>query len=168
MTVVPWAAISRKRDVPKSATLHMSFSVTSTLAGPQIAVDHALPVRMIDGVADLAGEVERPVHVQRAGRRDDVLERLARHVLHDDEEDVVFFFRRDDGDDVGMADAGEQARLVEQLAEVHVLPVRDLDRDALVDPGVLRQVHGAEATAAERRDDLVLAEVLALEEQCCC
>ena len=33
MTVVPCAAISRKRDVPKSATFSMSFSVTSTLAG---------------------------------------------------------------------------------------------------------------------------------------
>ena len=71
------------------------------------------------------------------------------------------------GDDVGMADAGEQARLAQQLAEVEVLAVRHLDRDLLVDPGVLREVDGAEAAAAERRDDLVLAERLAPEEQCC-
>ena len=64
-----------------------------------------------------------------------------------------------------MADAGEQARLAQQLAEVEVLPVRDLDRDLLVDPGVLREVDGAEAAAAERREDLVLAEGLASEEQ---
>ena len=68
-------------------------------------------------------------------------------------------------DDVGMADAGEQARLAQQLAEVQVLAVRDLDRDPLVDPGVLREVHGTEAAAAERSDDPVLAEILTLEEQ---
>ena len=64
-----------------------------------------------------------------------------------------------------MVDAGEQPRLAQQLAEVEALPVRDLDRDLLVDPGVLREVDGAEAAAAERRDDLVLAERLASEEQ---
>ena len=65
-----------------------------------------------------------------------------------------------------MAEAGEQARLAQQLAEVEALPVRNLDRDLLVDPGVLREVDGAEAAAAERRDDLVLAEGLTPEEQC--
>ena len=68
-------------------------------------------------------------------------------------------------DDVGMADAGEQPRLAQQLAEVEALPVRHLDRDLLVDPGVLREVDGTESTAAERRDDLVLAECLAPEQQ---
>ena len=43
----------------------------------QVAVDDALPVRVIDGVADLAGEVERAVQIERALERDDVLERLA-------------------------------------------------------------------------------------------
>ena len=33
MTVVPWAAISRNRDVPKSPTLSRPLSVTKTLAG---------------------------------------------------------------------------------------------------------------------------------------
>ena len=71
ITVVPCAAISRKRDVPKSATLSMPFSVTRTLAGPQVAMDDAVPVRVIDGVADLAGVVERAVRVERAVARDD-------------------------------------------------------------------------------------------------
>ena len=43
--------------------------------------------------------------------------------------------------------------------------MRNLDRDLLVDPGVLREVDGAESAAAERRDDPVLAEGLASEEQ---
>ena len=127
---------------------------------------HALPVRVVDGVADLAGEVERARCRSSAPfARDDVLERLARHVLHHDEEDVVLLLRRDDGDDVGVVDAGEQPRLAQQLAEVEALPVRNLDRDLLVDPGVFREVDGAEAAAAERGDDAVLAERLASEEQ---
>ena len=64
----------------------------------------------------------------------------------------------------GMVERGEQARLAQQLAEVEVLPVRNLDRDLLVDPGVFREVDGAEAAAAERREDAVLPEGLAAEE----
>src|SRR5262245_12151871 len=128
-------------------------------------MDDALPVGMIDGVADLAGEVERAIDVERALRGDQVLERLSLHVLHDDEEQVVLLFRRGDRDDVGMADAGKQPRFPQQLAEVEALTMRYLDRDLLVDPGVLREVDGAESTAAERRDDLVLAECLAPEQQ---
>jgi hypothetical protein len=41
----------------------------------------------------------------------------------------------------------------------------NLDRDFLVDPRVLCEVHGSEAAAAERRQDLVLPEDLASEEQ---
>ena len=86
------------------------------------------------------------------------------HVLHHDEEHVLLLLRGRDGDDVGVADAGEQARLAQQLAEVESLPVRHLDRDLLVDPGVLREVNGTESAAAEGREDLVLPERLAFEQ----
>ncbi len=62
-----------------------------------------------------------------------------------------------------MADAGEEPGLPQQLAEVEALAMRNLDRDLLVDPGVLREVNGAESAAPERRDDLVLPETLASE-----
>ena len=53
----------------------------------------------------------------------------------------------------------------QQLAEVEILlPVGDLDGDLLVEPRVLREVDGAEAAAAERREDLVLADGLPAEE----
>ncbi len=93
MTVVPCAAISRKRDVPKSATFSDAAVGDEDVGRPQVAVEHALPVRVIDGVADLAGVVERQRQVERAVARDDRLERLARHVLHHDEEDVVLLLR---------------------------------------------------------------------------
>ena len=50
----------------------------------------------------------------------------------------------------GMIERGEQPRLAEQLAEVHALLVRDLQRDLLVDPGVVGEVDGSEAAAADR------------------
>ena len=65
---------------------------------------------------------------------------------------------------LGWLSAGEQPRLAQQLAEVEALLVRNLERDLLVDPGVFREVDGAEAAAAERREDLVLAERLAFEQ----
>ena len=92
------------------------------------------------------------------------LERLARHELHHDEEDVLLLLRGEDGDDVRVVQAGEQPRLAQQLAEVEALLVRDLERDFLVDPGVFGEVDRAEAAAADRRQDLVLADDLTAEE----
>ena len=68
MTVVPCAAISRKREVPKSATLSMPLLGDEHVGRPQVAVEHALAVRVVDGVADLAGVVERAATVERARR----------------------------------------------------------------------------------------------------
>ena len=64
----------------------------------------------------------------------------------------------------GMIEAGEQPRLAQQLAEVDALLVRHLERDLLVDPGVLGEVDRAEAAAADRRQDLVLPDDLTAEE----
>jgi hypothetical protein len=57
-------------------------------------VDDALRVRVIHRVADLAGEVERAIEIERAVAFDHRFERVARHVLHHDEKHVVLFFRR--------------------------------------------------------------------------
>src|SRR4029079_19648591 len=102
------------------------------------------------------GEIQRPVQFERPPRGDEVFERLSLHVLHDDEENVFLLLGGGDGDDMGVADAREQARLSQQLPEVESLPMRDFNRDLLVDPGILREVDGTESAAAEWRDDLVL------------
>ena len=130
------------------------------VGGPQVPVDHALLVGVFDGIDDLARVVEREVQLERAAIRDDVLERLARHVLHDDEEDVVLLLCRDDRDDVGMVERGQQPRLAQQFAEVEALAVRYFDRDTLVDPGVLGQIDRTEPPAAQRFENAVLAERL--------
>ena len=48
------------------------------VARPQVAMDDALLVRVIERVADLAGVVERARKIDRAVARDDRLERVAR------------------------------------------------------------------------------------------
>jgi len=134
------------------------------VAGAQVAVDDALAVGMVDGVADLAGEVEGTRHVECALAIGDRLEGLARDVLHDDEEDLADPLGGEHGDDIGMTQRRQQPRLAQQLAEVERLAVRHLEGDLLVDPGVLGQEDRAEAAAAEGRQDLVLADDLVAEE----
>jgi hypothetical protein len=62
-----------------------------------------------------------------------------------------------------MIHRGEEARLLQHLGKIEILLVRDLERDLLVDPGVLGEEHGAEAAAAERRNDSVLPDGLAFQ-----
>ena len=83
------------------------------------------------------------------------------HTARNHQENVFLFLRRRDRDDVWMADTGQEPGLPQQLAEIEALTMGDLDRNLLVDPGVLREVNGAESAAAERRDDLVLPQALA-------
>ena len=118
---------------------------------------------VIDGVADLAREVEGAVQIERALSHDDVFERLTGHVLHDDEEHVLLLLGREYGDDVGVTHGGEQPRLLDHLAEVEVLLVRYLERDLLVDPRVFGKVDTAEAAAAKGRQDAVLPDSLTAE-----
>src|SRR3954463_11782489 len=127
-------------------------------------MNHALRVRVIDGVADLAGEIQRAIQIECPLRRDDVLESLPLHVLHDNEEDALLFLRGNDCDDIGVADARQQARFAEEFTEIESLPMRNLDRDLLVDPGVVGEVNSAESAAAEWRDDFVFPETLTSEQ----
>ena len=106
-------------------------------------------VGVIDGVADLAAEVERPRQIEDTLPHDDVLERFARHVLHHDEEHIVLLLRGEHGDDVRMVQGGQQPRFFEHLDRVEVLFVRNLERDFLVDPCVFGEIDHTEATAAK-------------------
>ena len=130
-------------------------------------MDDALLVRVVHRVADLAGVVERLGEIERAVALDHRFQRVARHVLHHDEKHIVLFFGGQDGDDVRMAEGGEQPRFAQQLAEVEVLAVRNLDRDFLVDPGVFRKIDAAEAAASEGRKDAVFPDGLSAKEHRC-
>jgi hypothetical protein len=150
----------QKARRPEIADLDHVLLGDEHVGGPQVAVDDALLVRVLDRVGDLAGVVEHQSHVERALVRDDVLQRFAWHVLHDDEEGVVLLLGGDDVDDVWMVQRSEEARLAKQLAEVKILAMRNLDGHPLVDPRVFREEHRAESAAAERFENAVLAERL--------
>src|SRR5262245_22861343 len=121
-------------------------------------------MRVIDGVADLTDVVEGQRKIERALAADDDLEVFAGHELHHDEEDVVLLLRRENGDDVRVTEAGEEARLSQKLAEVHALLMGNLERNLLVDPGVFGEEDRSKSTAADRRENLVLTDDLAPEE----
>ena len=121
-------------------------------------------VGVLDALQDLDGVVERAGNVERLLPVEDGLEALALDVLHDDEERAVDALRGEDPHDVRVVEGREETRLLEQLVGVPRLPVRDLDRDLLVDPGVAGEEDGAEAAGAEVREDLVLADRLSQQE----
>ena len=119
-------------------------------------------------VAHLTDVVERTGEIEASFPRDDRLERLARHVLHHHEKHVVVLLGRQDRNDVGMIERRKQTRFVQEFTEVDTLPMRHLDRDLLVDPGVAGEVYGTEAPLpiAERSEltDLLAAKTFACVE----
>jgi hypothetical protein len=85
---------------PEVGHFHQSAVGYEHVARPQIAMEHSVLMRVIDGVADLAGVIERAREIDLAVARDHRLERVARHVLHHDEKQVRLFFCRENRDDV--------------------------------------------------------------------
>src|SRR5687767_12217930 len=65
-----------------------------------------------------------------------------------------------------MVQRGEQSRLSKQIAEIDVLPMRNLDGNFLVDPGVFGEVNRAESATAKWRQDFVLSDDLTTEKHC--
>ena len=153
----------QKAGRPEVGDLEHSGFRHEHIARPKIPVQDAGTVRVIDRVANLARKVEGAIQIERALAHDDVFERFAGDVLHDDEEHVLLLFSREYGDDIGVAHGGEQPRLLDHLAEVEILLVRDLEGDLLVDPRVFGEIDGAEAAAAEGRQDAVLPDGLTAE-----
>ena len=93
-----------------------------------------------------------------------VLERLAGHVLHDDEEDVVDLLGGENRHHIRVVERAQEPRLFQHLAEIEVLLVRNLEGDLLVDPGVFGQVYRAETATAEGRKNAVLTDSLTAKE----
>ena len=73
---------------------------------------------------------------------------------------LVLLLRREHRDDVRVTHRGEETRLLQHLAEVEVLLVRDLEGDLLVDPGVFGEVNSAEAATPQGRQNAVLTDNL--------
>lgn len=106
-----------------------------------------------------ADDVRRLLGCQRAVFVQQVPERDARDVLHDDVDAVVLGALVVDADEVRVGQAGGGAGLLDEaLTErlvVRQVPVHDLHRDPALQPDVGRQVHGRHAAARDAGADAV-------------
>ena len=131
------------------------------VAGLQIAVDDALPVRLVESVGDLDAEAERLIERQRALRQP-VRERLALEILHDEILDFALASDVVQRADVRMREGGDRLRLAfEPLARLgrRGQPARQhLDGDGPVEPGVERLVDLAHSSGADQAEDPIPAE----------
>ena len=136
------------------------------VVGLEVAMDHADGVRGIERERDLVRDVQRAVQLDRAFLLDQILERLALEVLHDE---VDRAFGQDaevgDVDDVRMVDRRRRARLAQEAVDrfliARELRVQHFHRDGLLDVDVLAEIDGAHAAATEDLVEAVVADVVA-------
>ena len=116
-------------------------------------------VRLRQRVGDLDGILQRFIEPQPLAP-DQLVERLARHVLHGDELHAVRIRDVVDVNDIGMVQSGSRLCLLHEAA----LPFRvgqsfggeDFQCDEPVQVGVPGLLHHAHAALAELFDDLIL------------
>jgi hypothetical protein len=119
-------------------------------------------VRGLERVGDLRSELQQLRQLDRA-LADPFGERLALEQLHRDEVLALVLVDRVDRADAGMVErrgrfrfaleAIERARLARHLRR------EELERDLAAEPGVLRLIDDAHASAAELRGDAVVGDV---------
>jgi hypothetical protein len=97
-----------------------------------VAVDHAVAVGEVKGVAELTGLVDGAVEREPALAGDDLLERAALNVLHDDVIRIIVATQIVDGHDAGVRQTGGELCLLLEAAHklglAKVLLMQDLDR----------------------------------------
>ena len=127
----------------------------------EVAMEDAVPVRVLERIGDGRAEVEHSIDAA-AARREPRLERAAGHVLHDQEVVPVLGIEVEDGGDAGVRETGEHQRLAakslaggridQRAAQEH------LDGDDAVQVGVVRLPHLAHAARADALDEPVTSE----------
>ena len=134
------------------------------LPGFEIAMDDAGFVRGFERVGDLDGVLDGARRRQRTPRQH-LRERLAAHVLHDDEIEAVGGVDLVNRDDVRMNERGGRARLAD---EPFVLPGfltaasgQDLDGDLALEARIDGAPHFSHAARAKARGDLVVQQLAA-------
>ncbi len=93
-------------------------------------------------------------------RSRNVFQVLSLDVFHDDEKVVVGLFRGHDANDILVVHRGQKPRFLQQITQLTALLVGDLDREFLIDPSIFDEIDRTEPSAAERLEDLILAELL--------
>ncbi len=117
----------------------------------------------LEPVRDLGGQVEQPLHPDRAAL-DEVLERLALQQLHDDEGLALVLPDLVDRADVRVVEGGGGPGLaqepVERGAVAGGLGGEELQGDGSVEDAVVCPVDDAHTAATELLDDPVVRDVL--------
>ena len=116
--VVVMPSTSTARAIPKSVTFARPSPFRRTFCGLTSRWISPLLVRERERAADLERELERQVDRQRRPAVDELLQRLTRDVLEDDELVAVLLAAVDHGDDPRMAEPGGRARLTAEPLDV--------------------------------------------------
>ena len=129
-----------------------------------VAVGHPGPMRAVERVGDLRGELERLIERERAAC-DARRQRLALQVLHHHVAGAILVADVVEHADVRVVQRSHGAGFaLEALPEILALGDvfgQDLDGDGAVEARVTRFVHFAHASRAEWREDFVGAELFA-------
>ena len=149
---------SGSRD-PEVRHLHDSLGVDDDVVRLDVAVDDAVAVRVAERREDLPRIRDRDGHRAQAARADELLERPALDVLHDDEVGAVELAAVEDRDDIRVREPRGMRRLapeaLDELLVVRVPRVQHLDRDSAAELLVLGEVDVGHAAAAELARDAV-------------
>ena len=107
-------------------------------------MDDPLAVREREAVRDVDGERDRVHRREGSGPLEPLLQRAAREMLHDDEGKALDLADVVDGDDAGVGERRERARLFdEHLAERRIGrrgPIEDLDGDLAIQRRVVGEI----------------------------
>ncbi len=130
------------RAIPKSVTSDLALCVDDHVLGLEVAVDDPVAVGEAGRLEHLADRADRPLRAVRPGV-DQLLQGAALEYLHRDVVGALDVAAVEDGDDVGVLEAGGGLRLAaEPLDELAVLgeaAVEDLQRDEALQMRVFGQ-----------------------------
>ena len=140
---------------------HLTQGVQEDVGGLDVAVEDALVMGVLQGIADLLDDLDRLAGGER-GVADEFLEVGAVHELHEEVEQVIPLAEVEDGDDVGMLEPCQGLRFtLEAQGEVGVMlrgAGEDLERHIAIEPGLPGVIHGTHASSSEQANDFQIGE----------
>ena len=131
-----------------------------------IAMHDVAPVRVVQGVRHLAGDVQRVVQRELVLAHQATAQRFTLHVGHHVVEETIRFAGVMQWQDVGMGEPGGDLDLTEEAVRAQLggqVRAEHFERDGPAVFQVLRQVHGRHAPAAELPFDRIVLSQGGLE-----
>ena len=153
--------------VPKSLILMSSRSESRMFGRLDVAVDHAVLEGVVERAAHLEDDQHSLAHGQQVRFRAELLQRPARHVLHDDVARVAVHDRVEDPHDVRVVQLARERRLVQEellealglfLGQLRVALV-ELDGDLAVVERILAEVDVGRRALPELRKEVYSADL---------